>query len=445
MDTTEARYSEMARLMVETGNWLTPQFDYGVPFWGKPPLFTWMSAAGIELFGVTEFAVRFPHWLAALLVILLMASFARKLGFSGLKTSVLITTSGIFLWSTGAVMTDMVLTLGMVLAMTGFYRCWQGELAWGYIGFIGLSVGLLAKGPLIIVLAGLAVVPWLVLQHGIKKSLVVLWLRFPIVSGVLLMLVIALPWYLMAEQATPGFLSYFIIGEHFNRFMVSDWAGDLYGDAHEHTRGMIWFFWLLAGLPWSVVLLVLFWYRRHWFRHPERYVLREKDGPIISFLLLWMLAPLMLFSFAGNILPTYVLPGVPAMAQLVVILLPGGFARSLWVPALASIVPVLILACHLVLLGDRSERWSDKVLIEKTNDKDPVYYLGSRPFSGRFYSHGRAGILADARSATNVAGSFQLIGRGAQVTQLITHENLHCQLQYMAQSGRALYHCGYGL
>ena len=37
MDTTEARYGEMARLMVETGNWLTPQIDYDVPFWGKPP------------------------------------------------------------------------------------------------------------------------------------------------------------------------------------------------------------------------------------------------------------------------------------------------------------------------------------------------------------------------------------------------------------------------
>lgn len=35
MDTTEARYGEMARLMVETGNWLTPQFDYGIPFWGS--------------------------------------------------------------------------------------------------------------------------------------------------------------------------------------------------------------------------------------------------------------------------------------------------------------------------------------------------------------------------------------------------------------------------
>ena len=44
-DPTEARYAEIARKMVETGNWITPQFDYGVPFWAKPPLHTWLSAA----------------------------------------------------------------------------------------------------------------------------------------------------------------------------------------------------------------------------------------------------------------------------------------------------------------------------------------------------------------------------------------------------------------
>ncbi|EGU44805.1 hypothetical protein VIOR3934_13577, partial [Vibrio orientalis CIP 102891 = ATCC 33934] len=67
-----ARYGEMARLMVETGNWVTPQFDYGVPFWDKPPLFTWMSAYGIEAFGISEFAVRVPHWLAGVLVIIII-------------------------------------------------------------------------------------------------------------------------------------------------------------------------------------------------------------------------------------------------------------------------------------------------------------------------------------------------------------------------------------
>ena len=76
MDTTEARYGEMARIMAETGNWITPMFDYNVPFWGKPPLFTWMSATGITLFGLNEFAVRLPHLLAGGLVLFIVALLA---------------------------------------------------------------------------------------------------------------------------------------------------------------------------------------------------------------------------------------------------------------------------------------------------------------------------------------------------------------------------------
>ncbi len=233
MDTTEARYGEMARLMVETGNWLTPQFDYGVPFWGKPPLFTWMSATGIKLFGLTEFSVRLPHWLAGILTILLTSFVARRAGISALVTSLVLATCGVFSISAGAVMTDMALTLSLVVAMIGFYYCWLRDdhhsQWWGYVGFLGLAGGMLAKGPVAIVLMGTAVIPWLALQHGFLGALRVLWQRFPIVTGVTLTALISMPWYILAERATPGFLDYFIVGEHFNRFFVSGWEGDLYG------------------------------------------------------------------------------------------------------------------------------------------------------------------------------------------------------------------------
>ncbi len=49
--------------MLETGNWLVPQVDYGVPFWGKPPLSMWLSAAAMAVFGVNEFAARLPSFL----------------------------------------------------------------------------------------------------------------------------------------------------------------------------------------------------------------------------------------------------------------------------------------------------------------------------------------------------------------------------------------------
>ena len=79
MDTTEARYGEMARIMLETGNWVTPMFDYSVPFWGKPPMFTWLSALGFEAMGVNEIGARMPHFLVGIAIIGLVFYFAKGL------------------------------------------------------------------------------------------------------------------------------------------------------------------------------------------------------------------------------------------------------------------------------------------------------------------------------------------------------------------------------
>ena len=66
-----------------------------------------------------------------------------------------------------------------------------------------------------------------------------------------------LPWYLLAERKTPGFLDYFLVGEHWRRFTVPGWDGDRYGNAHLEPRGMIWAFLLQACLPWSLLLPLL--------------------------------------------------------------------------------------------------------------------------------------------------------------------------------------------
>ncbi|RTZ15665.1 glycosyltransferase family 39 protein [Vibrio aquaticus] len=441
MDTTEARYGEMARLMIETGNWITPQFDYGVPFWGKPPLFTWMSAAGIELFGLNEFAVRAPHWLAGLAVIGIMALFARRLGYSALVTSLVLATCGIFSIAAGAVMTDMALTLGMTMAMVGFYLCWlsyeqgEGSKRWGYIGFIGLAIGLLAKGPLVIVLMGLAVFPWLVIQHGIIGSFKVLWQRFPIVTGFLLMLIIALPWYVMAEQATPGFIDYFIVGEHFKRFLVSGWEGDLYGSAHDEVRGTIWLFWLYSAAPWSIVLPILLWMKRKAFGS----TIIANNG-VFSFLILWMVAPLILFTFSGNILPAYVLPGVPAIGLLISILMSDTKQDAKWLKVVASILPaLLIIAVAYIHLGTGDKK-SDKVIFSMADPNVETFYIGHRPFSGQFYSQGKAKKLSD-ESVLDSVEPLQLIGKPHDVDDLVKKHSLNCIVEFTAKSKRALYRC----
>ncbi len=78
IDTSESRYAEIARKMVETGDWITPQFDYGIPFWAKPPLSMWISALGIELFGANEFGSRIFIFIAALALLAIVAKAVQR-------------------------------------------------------------------------------------------------------------------------------------------------------------------------------------------------------------------------------------------------------------------------------------------------------------------------------------------------------------------------------
>lgn len=438
MDTTEARYGEMARLMAETGNWLTPQFDYGVPFWGKPPLFTWMSAASIKLLGVSEFAVRLPHWIAGVLTIGLIAFFAKKTGINALVASIVLATCGIFSIAAGAVMTDMALTLSTTLTMIGFYHCWQNTNSkaqwWGYLFFIGLACGLLAKGPVAIVIAGLALLPWLILQHGFIGAFREFWDRFPVKFGVLIMCAIALPWYVLAEIATPGFIDYFIVGEHFKRFVESGWQGDLYGSAHDQPRGMIWLFWLQSALPWSLVLPILFWKRRALINKEASF-----DTKLVSFLFLWLISPMVLFTMAGNILPAYVLPGIPALGLLIAMLIKNHDIK--WVSGTAAVLPVLLMLAILVLNLGKADEKSDRVIFDHIKSADPVFYIGKRPFSAQFYSYGQAAKLDIERNAFEFPQNYYLVGKSRDVMPVLEAKGLNCTADYVARSERVLYRC----
>ena len=409
MDTTEARYGEMARLMVETGNWVTPLFDYNVPFWGKPPLHTWMSAGSLAVLGSNEFAVRFPHWLAAMFTLAVVGYFAKRQRLPVMPVLIILASTVVFTISAGAVMTDMALTLGLTLAMCGFYLCWQGDRLWGYIAFSGLAIGLLAKGPVALVLFAIGTGLWLIWRYGPHKNGPIkmwqlLWQRTPLVTGTLLMLAIALPWYVMAERATPGFLNYFIVGEHWSRFVDSGWTGDLYGSAHDEVRGTIWVYFVVAAMPWSLFLPRAIYKlvkesRSSVAKPGSSTELQQGEAPaqqqndpqnkgLASYLICWMLAPMLLFTLAGNILPAYVLPGIPGLALLLGLAwrnsrLPGLNIIALCIPALLLITVVVL---NFGPGKDKSERW----LLSQRSQALPTYYWQNQPFSARFYSAGQA-------------------------------------------------------
>lgn len=407
-DATEARYAEIGREMIATGNWVTPQIDPGVPFWGKPPLSTWMTAVSLAAFGVNAFAARLPHFLLGVLTCILIFGFARREGdvFHAWLSAAILATSTAFFLSSGAVMTDGALTLGTTAAMVFFWRsvtAAKPSVVDRYGFFVGLAIGLLAKGPLALVLSLAPVGAWALLTGRIGES----WRRLPCVSGGLLTAAIALPWYVMAELRTPGFLDYFIIGEHWRRFTVSGWAGDLYGHTHAVPRGTIWIYAFIGTLPWCLPAIGRWWRRRG----EARAGLRD---PLTLYLALWMLAPLVFFTLARNILWTYALPGIPAFALLAAHSLRDLAIRSpLRTAAVAGLAPLSVVIVLAAIPASRLNSVTQHALVARYLEERRVpdarlLYLATVPYSAQFYSHGASRAIAfeQARTLTSLAGDL---------------------------------------
>jgi len=77
-DWDEINFAECAREMLVTGNYLQVQIDFE-PFWEKPPLFIWMQAGAMHLFGVNEFAARFPNAICGILTLVFLFFIGKKL------------------------------------------------------------------------------------------------------------------------------------------------------------------------------------------------------------------------------------------------------------------------------------------------------------------------------------------------------------------------------
>lgn len=77
-DWDEVNFAECAREMLESKNYLNLQMNY-LPFWEKPPLFIWLSALCMKIFGVNEFAARLPNALCGMVTLLLLFNIAKKL------------------------------------------------------------------------------------------------------------------------------------------------------------------------------------------------------------------------------------------------------------------------------------------------------------------------------------------------------------------------------
>ncbi len=384
MDQTEARYAEIARLMVETQNWVMLQIDYGVPFLAKPPLSTWAAALSIFIFGTHAFFVRLPYFLVQVGLAMGVQKAISQEKVPPYLASIILFTLPEFYLHSGVVSTDVFLHLSIVLVMASFWQ-WQKtkkNRLWGLLLFVGLGLGLLAKGPIIILLTAPPLFLWTVFQKQFWKTLK----NLPWFSGIPLMLLIALPWYVAAEKASPGFIDYFIIGEHFKRFFDSTWAGDRYGFPKQQPLGIVWLFLVGATLPWGIIAL----------RHIITSFKSLRQQPWLLFLVCWLLWTPFFFTFSKSLIHPYTLPVMLPVALLVLEAWPFIKAKTTYI-GIATVVPLLLFIAHLSGAGQQLIKNStDKFILPKETEKT-IYAFPKKSYSSQYYTAGKIKTISAAQ------------------------------------------------
>ncbi len=301
----EGRYAEIAREMIASGDYVTLRLA-GMKFLEKPPLFIWLETLSIRCFGLSEWSLRL--WPAILAVAGCLAVYVvgrnlcgRKVGF---LSAIILATSGLWYGFGHIISLDMAVSVLLSCALFSFLLGVREQpglkrrmLIWGSFVFAALAT--LTKGLIGIVLPGLIVGLWVLLlnEWEILKSI---YLR----SGILIFLLIAAPWHLSVAQANPGFLEYFFIHGHFQRFLTTR-DGPLHGLAAFVPV-------LALGLfPWTVFLaqavkrnLCFSWHQRH--QHKE-----------MIFLVVWAAVVFSFFSLSRYQDIPYILPMFPPMAILI--------------------------------------------------------------------------------------------------------------------------------
>lgn len=294
-DTDEALYTEVAREMYMTGDYVTTRWN-SEPWFCHPPLYFWMTTFFARIFGWTEFAARFGSAFFGLLFILLMYFFgklmvnARTGFFTGLITAVIIQ-----LWiQSRMALLDMPFLFFMVATVYFYFLGLFRENKYYFIGFWvcgGLAV--LAKGPVGFILPITYVLFHLSLSRQWKRGIPLLFSW-----GVPIFLLISVPWYwLMAVRHGQPFVET-TFGYFFFRRMV----------APVMNQDGPWYYYIpffLAGfLPWTAFLPLTFYFLGKNFSD-----LRSR------FLLAWIVFTFLLFTFAGTKRPNYIIFIYPALAM----------------------------------------------------------------------------------------------------------------------------------
>ncbi|MBK5298163.1 MAG: glycosyltransferase family 39 protein [Vicinamibacteria bacterium] len=296
MEDDEGLHAAIALEMVERGDWTVPRL-MGEPFLDKPILYFWMQAASLAALGPSEFAVRLPGTLMAVLAVAAIGWFACAMfgGTVGAWAAFGYATMLLPYAVSLAPLHDVAMVPLVTTAVAAFWHARHassgGALAgWTLVAGVALGLSMLGKGLTGVGLVGIGTAAWVLWSRALSWKLVVAGTVALAIGAV-----IAWPWYAAMERAAPGYLHYFFMERHLEGMTEA---------TQRHAGRPFWYY-----LP---ILAVGAW---PWLLFAARRV-RQPLGDGERLLWCWFVANLVVLSLAGSKLATYLLPTLPAVATL---------------------------------------------------------------------------------------------------------------------------------
>jgi 4-amino-4-deoxy-L-arabinose transferase-like glycosyltransferase len=376
----EGRYVGVAWEMVRSGDWLVPTMN-NLPFFHKPPLFYWITAAFISLFGQSELAARAAPILGASVGALATYLLIKRWVDARTAVIALITLLAYPLWFLGGQYANLDMLVAGCITLTITLLAHSALLIenerkaqpWLIAAYASAAFGLLAKGLIGFVLPGAVIVAWLILRWQWRTLL-----RLISIPGIVVFAGIAAPWFYLMHQKFTDFLHYFFVVQHFKRFS---------GVGFNNPKPVYFYLGivLICGLPWLV------WGRQLW-RGTRDENKRPTGKSLTQLMWVWLAVILLFFSIPNSKLIGYILPVAPAFAFLlgsrfVVFQDQTNAPYIKWsVSAIISLALSLVTVTWFTVNTDKSTKPLAHSLAAQRQAGEPIFMMGQYFFDFGYYA-----------------------------------------------------------
>lgn len=301
----EGRYSEVAREMTVSGDYITPRLN-GIAFLDKPILYYWLQAIAINIFGLKEWALRL--WPASIGIFgSLMVYIAGRTLYNrrtGILSCVILATSPLYYGASHYANLDLEVAVFISNALLFFIistkiSAKQTKTCFMLLAYFFAGLATLTKGLIGIAFPILIIGSWIFILNRWKMLT-----QMHLIKGLLLYAFIVIPWFLMVQHANPQFFEYFFVLQQVSRFLTK-------ADFNNQTHAWFYIPILLVGfLPWSYFLLQS-------LTQQIKCVWQEKQKHATElFIVLWFFIIFIFFSIPKSKTIGYVLPTLPAIALM---------------------------------------------------------------------------------------------------------------------------------